>query len=325
MTREESADALNLILTEIPSPAQIGAFLIAHRIRRPEPEELAGMIDTYLTLGPQLISEKDARPPICFGMPFDGRTRTAPIYPLTTLILLSAGQPIVLHGGNRMPVKYGITTQELFSTLGLNLKGLSINHVENGLKKNGLAIIYQPEHFPLAESLITYRDEIGKRPPLASMELLWTAHQGEHLLISGFVHSPTEERHWKALELIGENNLMTVKGLEGSTDLPIGKACKISRVQNGNIKKMTLHSKTYNYSGKDIGFTNLETWKDQAMQALNNEGPLKNPLIWNSGVYLWAAGLTKTIDIGISQAKSLIQSGSMKSTLDKLISWRNNI
>ena len=118
---------------------------------------------------------------------------------------------------------------------------------------------------------------------------------------------------------------MTVKGLEGSTDLPIGKACKISRVQNGNIKKMTLHSKTYNYSGKDIGFTNLETWKDQAMQALNNEGLLKNPLIWNSGVYLWAAGLTKTIDIGISQAKSLIQSGSMKSTLDKLISWRNNI
>ena len=44
MTREESADALKLILTAQATPAQIGAFMIAHRIRRPEPQELAGMI-----------------------------------------------------------------------------------------------------------------------------------------------------------------------------------------------------------------------------------------------------------------------------------------
>ena len=96
MTREESADALNLILTGIASPAQIGAFMIAHRIRRPEPQELAGMVDTYLKLGPQFFSSKTQRRPICFGMPFDGRKRTAPIYPLTALVLLSAGQPVVL-------------------------------------------------------------------------------------------------------------------------------------------------------------------------------------------------------------------------------------
>ncbi len=48
MSREESADALELILINKPSPAQIGTFLIAHRIIRPEPQELAGMIDTYI-------------------------------------------------------------------------------------------------------------------------------------------------------------------------------------------------------------------------------------------------------------------------------------
>ena len=52
MTREESAEALRLILMSKASPAQIGAFLMAHRIRRPEPQELAGMIDTYSKLGP---------------------------------------------------------------------------------------------------------------------------------------------------------------------------------------------------------------------------------------------------------------------------------
>ena len=37
LSREESADALKLILQAKATPAQIGAFMIAHRIRRPEP------------------------------------------------------------------------------------------------------------------------------------------------------------------------------------------------------------------------------------------------------------------------------------------------
>ena len=64
-------------------------------------------------------------------------------------------------------------------------------------------MIHQPDHFPLAESLISYREELGKRPPVASLELMWTAHQGDHLLISGFVHPPTESRAWEALKLAG--------------------------------------------------------------------------------------------------------------------------
>ena len=38
LNREESAEATKLILREEASPAQIGAFMIAHRIRRPEPQ-----------------------------------------------------------------------------------------------------------------------------------------------------------------------------------------------------------------------------------------------------------------------------------------------
>ena len=201
LSRKESAEALNLMLKGIASPAQIGAFMIAHRIRRPEPQELAGMLDTYKKLGPKLSSMEGKRRPLCFGLPYDGRCRTAPIYPLTMLILLSVNQPVVLHGGNRMPIKYGVTTAELFKTLGIQLTGLTLDQVQASFNENGLALIHQPDHFLLAENLIQYRDELAKRPPLASMELIWTAHQGEHLIVSGFVHPPTEERAQKAEEM----------------------------------------------------------------------------------------------------------------------------
>ena len=220
LSRQEAAEALELMLREQATPAQIGAFLIAHRIRRPEPQELTGMLDTYKALGPVLRSPEHQRMPICFCMPFDGRTRTSPIYPLTSLVLVACGQPVVLQGGDRMPIKYGITALDLFRLLDLNLDGLPLSTVQDGFNNHGFALIHQPDHFRMAESLIDYREQLGKRPPVASLELLWTAHQGAHLLVSGFVHPPTESRAWEALRLAGETNLLTVKGLKGARIFP---------------------------------------------------------------------------------------------------------
>ena len=67
MSREER-HAMALMLDQEATPAQIGAFLIAHRIRRPEPQELTGMLDTYRSRV-RWQSSPDQRPPLCFGMP----------------------------------------------------------------------------------------------------------------------------------------------------------------------------------------------------------------------------------------------------------------
>ena len=325
LSREESAHALELMLQSKASSTQIGAFMMAHRIRRPEPEELAGMIDTYKKLGPKINTFEHLRRPICFGMPFDGRNKFAPIYPLTSLVLLCAGQPVVLHGGKRMPVKFGVTTTELYESLGLDLIGLQITDVEEGLNQNGFACIYQPDHFHLAENLIVHREDIGKRPPLASMELIWTAHANKHLIISGFVHSPTEKRHWKALELLKETEFITIKGLEGGVDLPIHRTCHAGIVNNNESTRKFLNPQKYNLLNKEIIFTNIKEWKQIAINAIDNKGPLKEALVWNSGVYLWFSGITKDIAEGIKMANYFLSSGLVKEKLQVLIEWRNNL
>ncbi len=325
LTREESANALELMLKAQASPAQIGAFMIAHRIRRPEPQELAGMLDTYVKLGPKLISNSQMKCPICFGMPFDGRTKTSPIYPLTTLVLLSAKQPVIIHGGKKMPIKYGVTSLELFQILGLNLENLSIKTVQKGFLNNQFALIHQPDHFPLADTLIPYRDDLGKRPPIASMELLWTSHKGDHLLVSGFVHPPTEQRAWECLDIIGEKHYITVKGLEGSTDLSISRKCITAHIKNNKNERLILHPRDYQCFGKDVEWQSIEIWKDQALRALKNRGELKNSLHWNAGFYFWRSGISKNLEEGIEKTKSILISGEAQNTLEKLISWKSQI
>lgn len=51
LTRSEAEQAARLMLMAEATPAQIGAFLIAHRIKRPTPDELAGILDAYQSLG----------------------------------------------------------------------------------------------------------------------------------------------------------------------------------------------------------------------------------------------------------------------------------
>tara|TARA_B100000965_G_scaffold378318_1_gene373119 strand:- start:559 stop:1611 length:1053 start_codon:yes stop_codon:yes gene_type:complete len=322
LNRKESAEATKLILKKEASAAQIGAFMIAHRIRRPVPEELAGMIDAYLELGPKIYSPKTHRRPIFFGTPFDGRTKTTPIYPLTILLLLSQRQPVILHGGSRMPVKFGVTHNELFEALGLNLYGLSRKKLQKYFVDNELALIHQPDHFPLADNLISYRDEIGKRPPIASMELLWTCHQGNHLHISGYFHSPTEKRHWKTLELMGEENIITVKGLEGGVDLSISRSTTIGQYKNNHGTRRVFNPRDFACLGTDIEWNNIKEWQKFALQALKGQGPLIKALEWNAGIYFFYAGLSSGIQEGIDKAKEVIKAGTALKQLDQLINSR---
>jgi len=304
LSRAEAGEAMDLMLEGQASDAQMGAFLIAHRIRRPLPIELAGMLDSYRAHGPVL--ETPGRRALCFGVPYDGRSRTAPLLPLVALLLASAGLPVVLHGGDPMPVKFGVTLAELFAAIGIDWRGRPLAALQQGLQEHNLALTHQPDHFPTAERLLPARNEIGKRPPVASLELLWTPHRGEHLLVSGFVHPPTEKRAWEALTAADETDVLTVKGLEGSTDLPTSRAGITARLRGGGVERILLHPRDHGLHGEETPWQSLEIWGQQALAALRGEGPLSRALIWNLGANLWLADQFDTLDSGLDQARALL-------------------
>ncbi|MCP9890093.1 anthranilate phosphoribosyltransferase family protein [Cyanobium sp. Aljojuca 7D2] len=309
LSREEAREAMHLMLQGLASDAQLGAFLIAHRIRRPLPIELTGMLDSYRSHGPVL--ETPGRRALCFGVPYDGRSRTAPLLPLIALVLASAGLPVVLHGGQPMPVKFGITLAELFAALGIEWRGLSLAALQQRLTDHNLALSHQPDHFPAAERLLPARDEIGKRPPVASLELLWTPHRGDHLLVSGFVHPPTESRAWEALAAAGETDVLTVKGLEGSTDLPTSRAGITARLRQGREpERILVHPRDHGLHSDELPWSDLDTWRVQAGAALRGEGPLVNALLWNVGAYLWLSDQFSSLTEALAQASAFLAARS---------------
>ena len=151
-----------------------------------------------------------------------------------------------------------------------------------------------------------------------SLELMWTPHRGPHLLVSGFVHPPTETRAWQALKLAGETNVLTIKGLEGSTDLPISRACVTGRPDGDSDGRLILHPRDHDCYGEDPRWESLELWTGQAFAALGGQGPLATPLIWNAGTYLWQAGHCASQEAGLAQCRALLHDGAALRLLDTI-------
>jgi anthranilate phosphoribosyltransferase len=324
LTREEAAMAMEMMLVQTATPAQIGAFLIAHRIVRPTGTELAGMLDTYDKYGPKLqpVASHD-RSPLILGIPYDGRSRTQPLGPIVSLILAAAGVPVILHGGDRIPTKYGTPLVELWQAWDIDWTGLSLDRVQDIFAATGLGFIYTPTLFPTLAGLTTYRDQIGKRPPLATLELIWCPYAGDAHLAFGFVHPPTENFALVALSLRqSPSTVTTIKGLEGSTDLPRDRAAIIgTRRGSGELERTFLHHYDWDLSNHNppiLPTPEAIAAFDLILAGKDRETELYKSIRWNAGFYLALAGAVEDLATGMVAAEEMFSSGKVKSKLAQI-------
>lgn len=321
LTRSEAAEAAHMMLAQEATPAQIGAFMIAHRIKRPTAEELAGFLDTYRKIGPKLSAVQANYPAIVFGLPYDGRSRTAPLQPLTSLMLSTMKCPVLLHGGTRMPTKYGVPLIEIWQGLGVDWQGLSLKAIQQIFQRTFQGFLYLPDHFPEAHNLVPYRDQIGKRPPLATIELMWCPYDGPCQVVVGYVHPPTEQLAKKTLSLSKIQNFITVKGLEGSNDLPRARTAIIG-IHHFllNEERLLLHARDHQLgSPSEPPLNSFPDYLNTLKETLNGKPTnLRPAAIWNGGFYLWRGGITDSLEQGLQLAKELLDSDRLVKQLSLL-------
>lgn len=330
LTRTETEQATTMMLEGLATPAQIGAFMIAHRIKRPTPEELAGMLDAYSKLGQKLSLRNlaSSRTPVVFSIPYDGRSRTVPVIPITTLMLAAAGVPVILHGGDRMPTKYGVPLVEIWQGLGVDFSRFSLTEAQKYLEETNLGFVYLPRHFPQAQQLVPYREEIGKRPTFATLELVWSPVEGrDSTIVSGFVHPPTEERFFNTYKLAGVNSYATVKGLEGSCDLSCNRTAIAGIVRpEQEFQRVLIHPEDYGLNDRDTELESATSAISLCLATIEGKNTdLTTAAILNGGFYLWLNGICSTMESGLEMAKEMLMEGTIRDKLSQLRDRHSNL
>lgn len=321
LSRAEAAIATRMMLEQEATPAQIGAFAIAHRIKRPTYEELAGILDTYDQLGAKLaINPSNQQKPVVLGTPYDGRSRTVPVTIITALILAAARVPVIMHGGDCMPTKYGIPLIEIWQKLGVDFSNFNLAQTQAIFNKTNIGFIYLAQHFPQAQDFVAYRDQIGKRPPFATAELVWCPIAGDVSLVAGFVHPPTEERFRQTFKLRGTTDFTLVKGLEGSCDLARSRTGIIAVGKpDGSFERLLLHPADYGLGGSDLTFESTQNAIAEIQTVMQgNNSQLLPAVILNGGFYLWRFGGSASLEAGFSRAEAMLNQGEVVKQLEQL-------
>jgi anthranilate phosphoribosyltransferase len=318
LTYDESVQAAELILNESATPAQIGAFLIAERIKMSSPEEIKAFID--------VCRSKSKIHPIPGGLdcagPYDGRKKSFYSTFPTAFVLCASGVPVTLHSSPSLPPKNGLTLHGLLKGLHVASEQLDITSLLKAAEQTGFLFIPTEKWcHPLAQ-LRSIRTEIGMRTLLNTVEKLLRLSDAPFMTL-GIYHGTIIDKVIEVLRRTGVEKGLVIQGLEGSDDISVERITRVHWVTKEETTQLIIDPELMELQVHypDIQWS-LKHQCDIILSVLQGKAdlPYINTVLLNAGVRIWLCGNAQSIEEGIYQAKYIIDNGY---ALQKFSLWKD--
>lgn len=249
---EETADAIEQILLNKVTPAQVGAFLIGWRTKLESNDELKGCI---LALR-KFMNFQKVEDSIELGYSFDGRCDNPFLFPLFGKILEEfylknsdvRKLNLVISGDFLQPAKVGLTTKEIFANIDAS---------------QYLHFFDRVEYLSELSNMTTLRHELGLRTAFNTVEKLLNPSQSEYGVTTAF-HKPYVQKY---LDIFAPyfKEVVVVKASEGSPE--VFKDGKYWKMVDGNIIEESFSLKDYGIA-YDKEFENISL--EEALNIVKN-------------------------------------------------------
>ena len=330
LTRDEAEDALSLILNDEVSSERAAVFLIAARMKLETLEENIGY---WKALDATTVSQEVKIDKLVqIAEAFDGFERT-PIFTFYTIPLLSEMDlPAYGHSALPLPPKFGITFEDLL----VNHYGVSADQTFEQRKalieQFGFGYLGTQQTNPKLDALKSLRNEIVKRPMLATMEKMLVPLQAKtNFLATNYFHPGYEESMLAVAPLGGWDIALVGNGMEGSILYGVHKTAKLFI----HLNKIGVQEKRLDYN-RDLdastaqqiqeAFTALKEIPasrkkvaELGEQALQGKGgPAAYLIAWQAATLGYFFGRLPDVQTGYNTAKQTLKSGTL---YDKLMNY----
>jgi anthranilate phosphoribosyltransferase len=226
LTRDEAREAMGLIAAGQAEPVQIGAFLLALRMKGEAGDELAGFVDA---LQPYLIGASTAPAGTldvdCHG---DGHAGRPTLLPAAACAAAALGVPVLLRADLDNPMaKHGL------AAAWRSLAGDGVwdaTRAASELESKRIALLDLRASCPPLHRLVALRPLFGVRTAAQTlMKLIDPMRASKHLV--GVFHAPYLPSTARALALLGADGLC-VQALGGLPEAQPGKQLRVASPQN---------------------------------------------------------------------------------------------
>lgn len=321
LTRSEAIAVMTEIMEGSATPAQIGSFITALRMKSETVEEITGFACVMRAMATKVNCKAQKVVDTC-GTGGDG-LNTFNISTASAFVASGAGATVAKHGNRSVSSACG--SADVLKELGVNIEA-DVAVVEKCLDEVGIGFLFAPLLHKAMKHAIGPRREIGIRTVFNVLGPL-TNPAGAKSQLLGVYNAKLTDVMANVLKNLGSERVFVVHGDDGEDEISITGQTRISELCDGNIHNYSVNPEDFGLhkaSLKEIIGGDVKENARMLLSILDGEkGAKRNAVVLNASAVLVSAGIAKDIKSGINIAEESIDRGRAKQKLNDLIKCSN--
>lgn len=327
LTRAEASAAMEIIMNGEASPAQIGAFITALRLRGETDEELAGFADVMRAKALKVPVDPDETIVDTCGTGGDA-SHSFNISTTAAFVVAGAGVKVAKHGNRAATSRCG--SADVLEGLGVKID-LHPEQVAECIERVGIGFMYAPAFHPAMRFAGPVRREIGIRTAFNLLGPITNPAGAQHQVI-GVPSAHIGARLARVLGMLGSRHVLVVHAHEGLDELGVAGPTTVSEM----LMRESAWVTTYDVTPEQYG---LQRYPKEAVRGgsvgdnvaitqrvLEGEpGAPRDVTLLNAAAALYAADAAPSMAAALSIAAESIDSGAARAKLDELAAFSTRL
>ena len=316
-------DVMRQIMTGHATEAQIGAFLVALRIKGETIDEIAGAVEVMRDLATGVEVSGDYLVDIV-GTGGD-ESNLFNVSTAATFVVAAAGGRVAKHGNRSVSSNSGAA--DLLEAAGVNLN-LSPVQVALCVEELGVGFMFAPAHHSAMKHAIGPRKELGLRTIFNILGPM-TNPAGVTRQLIGVYKKELCRPMAEVLGRLGATHIMVVHSADGLDEISIATHTYVAEYRDGSVSEYQIQPQDYFSSVQSLdGLAVEDAAQSLALitdalgkQASANGAKAADLITINAGAALYVAGCAADLQQGVEMALDAIGSGLARAKINDLATF----
>ena len=320
LSTEQMISVMRQIMLGEATPAQIGGFLVALRMKGESLDEIEGATIVMRELAAKVTISGDFLVDTC-GTGGDG-SDLFNVSTASAFVVAAAGGRVAKHGNRSVSSSTG--SADVLEAAGISLD-LTPDQVAECINSIGIGFMFAPSHHSAMKHAIGPRKELGQRTIFNMLGPMTNPASVKSQVIGVFNEAlckPIAE----VLKRLGSKHVLVVHAQDGLDEMSLATSTHIAELKNGEVMEYKVTPEDLGINSQSlIGLTvesadeSLALIVDALGQQATEQGKkAADMLALNAGAALYVSGVADSIQAGVLLAKQVITSGAALQKMHEL-------
>jgi anthranilate phosphoribosyltransferase len=323
LTGDEMMAVMRQVMTGEAGDAQIGALLVALRMKGETIDEIAAAAQVMRELATPVSLDGEHIVDIV-GTGGDG----ANLFNVSTaasFVIAAAGAKVAKHGNRSVSSSTG--SADVLEAAGIHLD-LSPDQIARCIEEIGVGFMFAPVHHSAMKYAIGPRKQLGLRTVFNILGPM-TNPAGVKRQVIGVFSKDLCRPMADVLKKLGSEHIMVVHAQDGLDEISIASDTFVAELKGGEVSEYTIKPEEFDLERRSLDGLSVESAEASLkliQQSLGKQvgeefEKARDIIALNAGAAIYVAGVADTLSEGILMAGDAIGSGLAKAKIQELASF----